>query len=250
MTKHEIVGRYKGSVIGMAWSFFNPLLMLSIYTFVFSIVFKSRWQLTEDPQSRTQFAVILFAGLIVLNLLSEVLNRAPHLILSNVNYVKKVIFPLEILPVVAILTASFHALISFSVLLLACMMFNGFLHWTILYLPFIVAPFLILICGLAWLLASLGVYLRDIGQSIGLITTIIMFVSPVFYPVSSVPVRFQPLIMLNPPSFIIEQVRRVIIWGEMPNISGLTTYFVIAIAAAWFGYAWFQKTRKGFADVL
>lgn len=250
MTRHEVVGRYKGSVIGMAWSFFNPIIMLSIYTFVFSVVFRSRWQVTGEHQSQAQFAIILFAGLVVLNLLSEVLNRAPNLILSNANYVKKVIFPLEILPVVAILTGLFHVLVSLSVLLLAFWLLNGYLYWTILFLPLIMIPFIILISGLAWMLASLGVYLRDIGQSIGLITTIIMFVSPVFYPVTAVPERFQALIMLNPPSFIIEQVRRVIIWGEMPNFIGLTTYLLISIVIAWFGYAWFQKTRKGFADVL
>jgi lipopolysaccharide transport system permease protein len=250
MTQHEVLGRYKGSVIGMAWSFFNPIFMLSIYTFVFSVVFKSRWQVANEPQSKTQFAVILFTGLIALNLMSEVLNRAPGLILSNVNYVKKVVFPLEILPLVAIMAALFHSLVSINVLLAAFAVFNGFLHWTAIFLPLVMAPFVVLISGLAWLLASLGVYLRDIGQSIGLITTVMMFVSPVFYPITAVPEKYRPVVMLNPPSFIIEQLRKVLVWGELPDFRGLTVYFLIALAVAWAGYAWFQKTRKGFADVL
>jgi lipopolysaccharide transport system permease protein len=249
MTKREVVGRYKGSAVGLAWSFFNPVFMLVVYTFVFSEIFKSRWG-GEQNDSKTQFAVILFVGMIVLGLFSEVLNRAPGLILANANYVKKVIFPIEILPVIAMGAALFHSLVSLGVLLAAFALFNGFVHWTAVFIPIVMFPLIVLTLGLAWMLASLGVFLRDVGQFIGIITTVLMFLSPVFYPVSAVPESARALIQANPLTFIIEQAREILIWGHLPNWSGLFWYTLVSTAIAWAGYAWFQKTRKGFADVL
>lgn len=249
MTKREVVGRYKGSAMGLAWSFFNPVFMLTVYTFVFSEVFKSRWGVGGD-ESKTQFAVVLFVGMIVYGLFAEVLNRAPGLILSNVNYVKKVVFPLEILPVIAVGAALFHNLISLGVLLAAFALFNGYLHWTAILTPVVLLPLVILTLGLGWMLASMGVFLRDVGQTIGIITTVLMFLSPVFYPLSAVPEKFRPIIMANPLTFIIEQGRDILIWGHLPDWAGLGLYTLAATAIAWTGFAWFQKTRKGFADVL
>jgi lipopolysaccharide transport system permease protein len=249
MTKREVLGRYKGSVMGLLWSFLNPLFMLAVYTFVFSIVFKARWGLGED-ENKTQFAIVLFIGMIVHGLFAEVLNRAPNLILSNVNYVKKVIFPLDILPVITMGAALFHCLISLLVLTFAFVVFNGYLYWTAIFLPLIFLPLIILTLGFAWILASLGVYLRDVGQTIGIIMSITMFCSPVFYSVNSIPESFRPWLMLNPITFIIEQARQVFIFGHLPNWSGLSIYTVVAVFIAWIGYAWFQKTRKGFANVL
>jgi lipopolysaccharide transport system permease protein len=250
MTRREVVGRYKGSALGLAWSFFNPVFMLTVYTFVFSEIFKSRWGGMGSDNSKTQFAVVLFVGMIVLSLFSEVLNRAPGLIVSNVNYVKKVVFPLEILPVIAMGATLFHSLISLGVLLAAFALFNGYLHWTAVFTPLVLLPLVIMTLGLAWMLASLGVFLRDVGQTIVIITTVLMFLSPVFYPVTAVPERFRPFIMANPLTFIIEQAREVLIWGHLPNWVGLSIYSLAATIVAWAGYAWFQKTRKGFADVL
>jgi lipopolysaccharide transport system permease protein len=249
MTTREVAGRYKGSAMGLAWSFFNPVFMLTVYTFVFSVIFKSRWGVGGE-ESKTQFAVVLFVGMIVHGLFAEVLNRAPSLILSNVNYVKKVIFPIEILPVIAMGAALFHSLISVGVLLAAFLLFNGYLHWTVIFTPLVLLPLVILTTGLAWMLTSLGVFLRDVGQTIGIITTVMMFLSPVFYPVTSLPEPFRPWLMANPLTFIIEQVREVLIWGHLPNWMGLGLYTLAATGTAWAGYAWFQKTRKGFADVL
>ena len=249
MTKREVVGRYKGSVMGLAWSFFNPVFMLTVYTFVFSVIFKSRWGVGGE-ESKTQFAVVLFVGMIVHSLFAEVLNRAPSLILGNVNYVKKVVFPIEILPVIAMGAALFHSLISLGVLLAAFVLFNGYLQWTAIFTPIVIMPMLILTLGLAWMLASLGVFLRDVGQTIGIITTVLMFLAPIFYPVAAVPEQFRGFIMANPLTFIIEQMREVLIWGHLPNWLGLGAYTLAATAIAWAGYAWFQKTRKGFADVL
>lgn len=250
MTKRDVIGRYKSSAMGIAWSFLNPVFMLAVYTFVFTEIFKSHWDGIGGDDSKTQFAVVLFAGLIVLNLFSEVLNRAPGLILSNVNYVKKVVFPIEILPVIAMGGAFFHSIISLGVLLAAFVLFNGYLHWTAIFIPFVLLPLVILITGISWMLASLGVFLRDVGQTIGLITTVLWFLSPVIYPITAVPERFRPFIMANPLTFIIEQAREVLIWGHLPNWFGLGIYTLAAIVVAWAGYAWFQKTRKGFADVL
>lgn len=249
MTKREVVGRYKGSVLGLTWSFFNPVLMLSVYTFVFSVIFKARWGVGGED-SKTQFAVVLFVGMIVHGLFAEVLNRAPSLILSNVNYVKKVVFPLEILPIVNMGAGLFHSMISLCVLLVAFAIFNSYLQWTVVFIPLILFPLAFFTLGLSWLLASLGVFLRDIGQTIGIITTVMMFLSPVFYPVTSLPEEFRPWLMANPLTFIIEQAREVLIWGHTPDWMGLSIYTLVALLVAWIGFALFQKTRKGFADVL
>jgi len=252
LAHREVVGRYKGSVLGLAWSFFNPVLMLSVYTFVYSVVFKARWSVGSpgDTETKTEFALLLFVGMIVHGLFSEVVNRAPQLILSNQNYVKRVVFPLEILPVVSIVAAVFHSMVSLVVMLLAFALFNGYLPWTVVYAPLVILPLVVLTLGFAWALASLGVFLRDLGQSIGLVTTVLMFLAPVFYPVSALPEEFRPWMMANPLTFIIEQTREVLIWGHAPDWVGLVRYSLVSIVVAWVGFAWFQKTRKGFADVL
>jgi len=249
MTRREVMGRYKGSVMGLAWSFFNPVFMLVVYTFVFSVIFKSRWGVGGE-ESKSQFAVVLFVGMIVHGLFAEVLNRAPGLIISNVNYVKKVVFPLEILPVIAMGATLFHSLISLGVLLTTIALFNGHLYWTAIFTPLVLLPLVIFTLGLAWMLASLGVFLRDVGQTIGIFTMVMLFLSPVFYPVTALPEEFRPWLMANPLTFIIEQAREVLIWGRLPNWTGLGGYTLVATAIAWGGYAWFQKTRKGFADIL
>lgn len=252
MIKREVVGRYKGSFLGLGWSFLNPLLMLCVYTFVFSVVFKARWGAAPEggEESKAMFAIVLFVGMIVHGLFAEILNRAPGLIIGNVNYVKKVVFPLEILPVVTAGAALFHTLISLSVWLLAYVIFIDVPHWHALLLPVVILPLLLLALGLAWFFASLGVFLRDVGQTIAIITTIMMFLAPVFFPVKSLPEEFQPLIMANPLTFIIEQAREVLIWGRLPDFSGLLRYMGAALIVLWAGFAWFQKTRKGFSDVL
>ena len=204
MTRREVVGRYKGSALGLAWSFLTPILMLAVYTFVFSVVFKARWG-TDGDESKTQFALVLFVGMIVHGLFAEVLNRAPGLILSNVNYVKKVVFPLDVLPVIAMGAALFHASISLAVLLIAFALFNGYLHWTIIFVPVVLLPLVILTLGVAWIFASLGVFLRDVGQTVGIITTMMLFLAPIFYPVAALPEEVRPLIMANPLTFIIEE---------------------------------------------
>jgi lipopolysaccharide transport system permease protein len=249
MTKRDVIGRYKGSVMGVLWSLFNPLFLLGIYTFVFSVVFKARWGVGL-PESKSQFAILLFVGIIVHSLFAETLNRAPGLILSNVSYVKKIVFPLEILPVVAIGAALFHALVSMFVLVVAFVLINGYLQWTIVFLPLVLLPLVVLTMGASWGLASLGVFLRDIAQPIGMVMTVLLFASPVFYPITSMPEYIRPWLMLNPLTFVIEQARAVLIFGQTPDFVGLGIYSLASVVIGWFGYAWFQKTRKGFANVL
>lgn len=246
--KREVLGRYRGSMLGLLWSFFNPLFMLAVYTFVFSVVFKARWNTGSD--SKTEFALVLFSGLIIYNLFAECISRAPSLVLNNPNYVRKIVFPLEILPAITLLSALFHTLISLGVWLMAHVVFFGFPHITVLYLPLVILPFILFIMGLSWALASLGVFLRDVSQFIGTITTILLFMSPIFYPASALPEGFRQWLYLNPLTPVIEQARDVLFWGKQPDMALLGTYWIASIIVAWLGFAWFQKTRKGFADVL
>lgn len=248
MTKRDVVGRYRGSMFGLAWSFFNPLLMLTVYTLVFSTVFKARWAAGSD--SKTEFALALFIGMIIHGVLAESLNRSPGLILSNVSYVKKVVFPLEILPWIQMGTTLFHVIISLGVWVSFYLFLNHTLNWTVIFLPLILMPLIIFSLGLSLFLASLGVYIRDIGQVTGLIATVFLFLSPIFYPASRLPEPYQTLIYINPLTFVIEQARDVLMWGKLPDWFGLIIYFIASLFIAWAGFIWFQKTRKGFADVL
>jgi lipopolysaccharide transport system permease protein len=235
--------------MGLMWSMLNPLFMLAVYTLVFSVVFKSQWS-TGVGETRPQFAIVLFVGLIVHGLFAEVLGRAPGLVIGNVNFVKKVVFPLELLPVISLGAAFFHCLISILVLMVAYLLYNGQLHWTVIFIPLVLLPFLVLILGLAWILASLGVFLRDVGQTMGLILTVAMFASPVFYPIASLPENVRPWFLVNPSTFIIEQFRAVFVFGLLPNWTGLLYYSGVGLMVVWLGYVWFQKTRRGFANVL
>jgi lipopolysaccharide transport system permease protein len=248
MIRREVTGRYKGSMMGLAWSFLNPVLMLVVYTFVFSVVFKARW--AGGSESKTEFALVLFSGLILFNLFSECVNRAPTLILGNVNYVKKVIFPLEILPVISLGAALFHWVISLGVWLIFYGIFYGVPHATVLLLPLIMLPLVLLSLGMGWLLASLGVYLRDVAQIVGVLMSVLMFLSPIFYPVSSLPADYQVIMLINPLTLVIEQTREVMMWGRAPDWIVWCKYLLCSGGVSWICFVWFQKTRKGFADVL
>jgi lipopolysaccharide transport system permease protein len=248
LVRREVRGRYRGSVLGLFWTAINPLLLLATYTIVFSVVFKARWG--HGVESQGDFAAMLFVGMVVHGLFAETLLRAPTLIRSNVNYVKKTVFPIEILPVVTVGAAVVHAAVSLSVLTLAVLVRRHGLPLTACWLPLVIAPLLPLTLGIAWLLASLGVYLRDIGQPIGLVMTLLMFGSPVFYPVDALPAAVRPWLNLNPLTLIIVQARTVLLEGQAPDATALAAYLVVALMVAWGGYAWFQKTRKGFANVL
>jgi lipopolysaccharide transport system permease protein len=248
LSRREIMGRYKGSVLGYLWSLITPLIMLLVYTFVFGVIFKSRWR--NGSSSTYEYALVMFTGILVHGLISECLQRAPSLIVGNSNYVKKVVFPLEVLTWVAIGTALFHTLIASVILLVGVFLWQGSLPWTAIFLPLVLLPYLLLIAGLVWTLAAFGVYLRDLGQIMGIVSSLLMFLAPVFYSVESVAEPMRSLLFLNPITFILEQVRAAIIWGTGLNWFGLVIYFIAAYCIAGIGFYCFQKTRKGFADVL
>ena len=249
MVRREIAARYRGSIIGLAWSFINPLLMLAVYTFVFSVVFKARWG-TGENESQAEFAIILFVGLIVFGLFAETVNRAPRQIISNANYVKKVVFPLEILSLVSLGAVLFHSMISLLVLLLAQLIINQSIPWTAVLFPLVLLPLIFTSLGAAWFLAALGVYVRDIGQITTVFTTVLMFLSAIFYPVSALPERYQVWLRLNPLVLIISESRKVLIFGSLPDWFWLGIAMLMGLAIAFSGFWWFQKARKGFADVL
>lgn len=235
--------------MGLAWSLFNPVFMLLVYTFVFSVVFEARWGMGAE-ESKVHVAMALFVGMIVHALFAEVVNRSPSLILANANYVKKVVFPLEILPWIAMGSALFHFFVSLAVLLAAFLLFSSYLPWTVMLFPIVVLPVVLGTMGLAWALAATGVFLRDFGHAAGMFTTAMLFLSPVFYPMSALPEQYQTLLMLNPLTFIIETSRGLLFGNKMASWSVWAAYCGASVVIAWGGFFWFQRTRRGFADVI
>lgn len=251
MSKREVAGRYRGSFMGVLWSFINPLLLLMVYTFVFSIVFHARFGSDNVlHQNRWGYALILFSGITLFGLLSECLTRAPSLINTHANFVKKVIFPLEILPCITLCSAFFHLLIGLFILLV----FNGLLNHsfpsTVIFLPLILLPFLIFTLSCILFISATGVFLRDLGQAMGLVTTVLLFLSPVFYSRSNLPTFIQSWLLLNPMTFIVEQFQRILFLERMPDMIGLGLYSMISLLLLTLSLVWFQKTRKAFADVI
>lgn len=247
--EREIQSRYRGSILGLSWSFVQPLTMLAVYTLVFSQVFKARWG-TGNELGPLAFAVNLFAGLIVFNLFSECLNRAPGLILANPNYVKKVIFPLEVLAPVAIGTAGFHALTSLLVLVIFELMAYGRIPSSFLWLPLVWTPFLLGTLAITWILSALGVFVRDIGQLVGVIVSMLMFLSPIFFPLSALPARWLPILQLNPLAHVIEETRVVTIVGHAPSITYIIVGIIVSMVACEVSYRSFQRAKPAFADVI
>lgn len=244
----EIAARYRGSLLGFAWSVVQPIFMLAIYAFVFSEVLKGRWP--GGTGSKAEFALVLFAGLLVFNMFSEVFNRAPHLVLDNTSYVKRVVFPLEVLSMVSIITALFNLVVSLTVWIIFYWVAIGTPHLTVLLFPIALLPLVILLMGLSWLFAALGVFLRDIAQVTAIITTALMFLTPIFFPVEAIPEKYRGLLDLNPLSPIVHQVRDVLMWGRGIDLMSYSTSLAIALIMLLPGFAFFQKVRKGFADVL
>ena len=248
LARHEIQARYRGSLLGTIWSVLIPLMMLAIYTLVFTFVFEAKFGGLSG--GRGEFALVLFAGLIVFNMLAECLNRAPGLMLENVSYIKKILFPLESLAWVMLLSALFNAAVSTAVLFVAYIVFLGLPPLTALLFPVALVPLVVLSLGVSWLLASLGVFLRDLRQFTPVLTTVLLFMSPIFYPREAVPGALQPFLRISPLAASIETARAVLFKAEWPHWWLLLLNLVLAWLFAWFGLWWFTKTRKGFADVV
>ncbi len=249
LTWREVVGRYKGSFIGLGWSFIQPLIMLCVYTFVFSVIFKARWGVESD-EGKAAFALALFMGLITFSIFSEVANSAPSLVLGSANYVKKVVFPLEILPLVRLFSVLINAVFSLGVLFMGILIFNHFIHWTAFLLPLIWLPMMMFTLGCGYFLASLGVFVRDIGTVIGVLTTMLFFLTPIFYPINAVPEQFRIFCRINPIAIFVEGARRVVLWGLFPDWLWFFFGMALSVAVLIFGFVWFMKSKKAFADVI
>lgn len=249
LTKREVIGRYRGSILGLIWSFLYPLLMLSLYYFVFGFVLEVKWGV-EIATGEVEYGVVLFAGLIVHMFFSECLIRSPSVINANTRFVKKIVFPLEILPIVVVCTSFFHFLLGFLILLVFNLIVHEVLYWTVLYIPLVLLPLVVLSLGVSWLLSSIGVFVRDISQVVGILATLLLFLSGILFPIELVPQEFQILLYANPLTLIVEQLRVVVIYGHNPNWLGLSIYLGISLIVVTIGYVWFQRTRAAFADVL
>jgi lipopolysaccharide transport system permease protein len=248
-TRREIEGRYRSSVLGVAWSFINPLALLLVYTFVFGVVFQQRWP-GLATESLTQFGLVLFAGLIAYGIFSECVGRAPNLIVATPNYVKRVVFPLELLPVSVVGSALFHASVSLVVLLSVHVALGGAPHWTWLLIPIVLLPIVCISLGLLWVLASLGVFIRDLGYTVALVVQVLFFLTPIFYPVEAIPANFRGVVGLNPLASGVEALRTVIFAGTPPAWAGLIVSGAAGLVLVLVGYAWFMRTRRAFGDVI
>lgn len=248
LVKKDIKQRYQGSVLGMLWSFIVPILMLIIYTFVFSVIFQAKWDINTDD--KYQFALVLFCGLSAFNMFSEVLNRSTMLIASNANYVKKVIFPLEILPVMVTCSALFNCVISFGILIVAKFVIYRNVSPTLYMIFLAMIPLIILSIGVGLLFSALSVYLKDIGNFVSVFVTILMYVSPVFFPLASVPESFRKVCEINPMTYIIENFRNVVFYGTSLDWKFFGISCIASVVIYLLGKAVFMRAKEGFADVL
>lgn len=248
MARRDMIERYRGSLFGFLWSVLNPLLLLAVYTFVFTVVFKAKWP--GSAGGSADFAVNAFAGILVFTIFAESASRAPTLVVGNANLVKKVVFPLEVLPWVPLASSLFHAGVSFLVLVAFTAIATGTVRPTAILFPLAIVPVLLLALGMSWLLASLGVFFRDASHTVGLLVTVLMFASPVFYPITSIPEGLREIFALSPIARSIEDCRLLVIQGVVPDLTGFAAHTLVAALVAWAGLAWFLKTKHAFADVL
>ena len=249
LLRRDFAERYRGSYLGVLWSLLLPLLSLLVFTFFFGVIFKMRWA-GQSEGSLVGLALVLFIGMALYGFLAECFTRAPGLILGHPNYVKNVIFPLEMLPAVMVASALLLLAATLSIILALQLALGGGLSWTVLLLPLAVLPLVLFVLGVSWFLASLGVYIRDIQPLIGPLVQLMMFLSPVFYPMAALPEAMRPWLQLNPLALVIEQTRGIVLFGEPPAWLPYLLCLAASLLAASLGAYWFVRTRKGFADVL
>lgn len=246
LVRREFSGRYRGSFGGVAWSFAQPLFMLTVYTFAFGVALQIRW----GSGGTAHFALMVFAGLIAFNVFAECLTKAPMLIVANPNFVKKVVFPLEVLPWVMALTATFHALIGIVIWFAGYAFLVGAPSPGALLFPIILICMFPILLGLGWLLSALGVIVRDVGQLTAMLSHALLFLTPVFYSVEVVPPVFQRVLLANPLTYVIEQLRAVLFSGQLPAFTGLLLYFCLASCFAYVSLVVFRRLRPDFADMV
>lgn len=247
LVKREFSSKYRGSLGGVFWSLAHPLFLLGIYTIAFGVILQSRW---NNSGSAVDYALMLFAGLIVFNAFSEVLSKSPLLITGNPNFVKKVVFPLELLPIVTVAAAYLQALLGTGILLAGYVIFVGMPRPTVFLFPLVLLCFAPVLLGLAWLLSAIGVAVKDIGQLTGMLSHSLLFLTPIFYSMDSAPDVIKNLLMLNPLTFIVEQFRLVLLAGGMPSFLGLAVYIGLASVFSWASLTLFRRLRTTFADMV
>ena len=249
LVRRNIEVRYKGTIMGFIWMVVTPLVMLAVYTFVFGVIFKARWG-TEFGDSKAAFALILFCGMTVFNIFSESVNGSVGIVTGNPNYVKKVVFPLELLPVSAVLSACFFGLIWIGILLLGIVLFFHKICFAAVCLPLIFIPLVLSSCGISWFVASLGVFVRDLAHVVGIILMVLYFMTPIFYNVEMIPESIRPILLLNPLTSIVQSTRQVLMYNQWPDWRMLGMVTILSMVIFQLGYFWFMKTKRGFADVL
>ena len=250
LTVRSISEKYKGSLLGSIWSIITPLLMLSVYTFFFSVVFKARWGGAGVSDSKAEFAIILFCGLMIFNFFSECINKAPYLVIGNVNYVKKIVFPLEVLAWVNVLSGLFNFIIGFIVWFVFYLLVFGFPSLTFLMFPIVMLPLFLFMVGVSWLLSSVSVYIRDVSQLIPPLTSVLLFMSPIFYALKAIPESYRFIFMINPITPVVEEARNVLIYNQTINFSTWLLSMSFSLVVFILGFVCFNKIKNGFADVL
>jgi lipopolysaccharide transport system permease protein len=245
--KRELVGRYKGSALGIAWAVLTPVVMIAIFTFIFAGIFGARF---GTNNSHWDYALYLFCGLLPWSMFQESLQQSANTIVAHANLVKRVVFPLEALPAAQVFAALGNQLFGTVALLIATIVVRQRLDLTALWLPVLLIPQLLFALGAAWLIASLGVFLRDITQGITLLLMAWMYLTPIIYPETIVPERLRPVINLNPFTPLVRSYRNIFLDGGAPDWPGLAYFSLVAIVIFLFGYWWFARTRKSFADVV
>ncbi|MEQ8334219.1 ABC transporter permease [Nisaea sp.] len=249
LVRNEVVSRYRNTLLGFLWSLVTPLVMILVYSVVFGLIFKVRFGDVPE-RANIPYGIVLFSGLLLHVLLAETLLRAQSVVLENPNYVKRVVFPLEILPIAILIGNLANVLMAFVVLIAVILAYSVPLHWTALLLPLVWLPFIIMLAGLSLLVASLGVFIRDIGQVLGFMMTILLFGSSILFPPDLLPEAVRPLLLLNPLTLPVDATRDVLLWGTMPNWKLLGYYSAGAVACLWIGAWWFLRTKRGFAEVM
>ena len=247
LARRDFSGRYRGSFGGVAWSLAQPLFLLAVYTLAFGVIFKARWGFAGGTGD---YALMLFAGLIVFNAFAECLGKAPTLIIANPNFVKKVVFPLETLPWVMALTALFHALIGIAVWFVGYFLIVGVPAPSALLFPLVLLAFFPLLLGIGWLLSAVGVIVRDASQLTTMLSHALLFLTPIFYSIDAVPPVLREALMLNPLTFVVEELRLVLVYGKVPQLRGLVVYFILSTLFAWAALALFRRIRPRFADLV
>jgi lipopolysaccharide transport system permease protein len=248
LAKRDILGRYRGANFGLMWSLMAPLMLLAIYTIAFGEILGSRWNQASGDSAA--FGMVLFLGIMVHGFFAECFARSPRLMLENTNYVKRVVFPLHVLPWSVVLSALFHLgmnLVVFCVLNL--LVFSSFSPYVLLA-PLVVAPLVLMTVATCWFVAALGVYVRDISQAVPVVVTALLFLSSAIVPVDVLPERYRLVFELNPLTFFIDQVREVALWGRLPDWSGIAVRAVVGLVLLYVSYGWFRVSSRGFADVI